>query len=166
MRLIAAIPALLLATAAWAAGPEDGPDGTMLVQAAKSVVQVISTSCTGEEGDRSGSGFALDKDGLFVTDLHVVAGCTGYQVRDPDVGEWPATLVHVLKARDLALLKVNPPPGIPPLQLSEAAAQFNEKLQVVGYPLGLSTFESAPLDVTLATSPSCSLHSMTRLARN
>ena len=43
MRLIAVISALVLATAASAAGPEDGPDGAVLLQAAKSIVQVIST---------------------------------------------------------------------------------------------------------------------------
>jgi S1-C subfamily serine protease len=157
MRLIAAILLLLLAAAAWAAGPEDGPDGAMLVQAARSVVQVISTGCVGEEDVlRSGSGFVLGKDGMIVTDLHVVAGCTDYQVKYQGLGqekgqEKAATLVHVLKARDLALLKVDdPPPGVPGLQLSAAAPQITDKLRVIGFPLGLGAYDSAPLEVTLA----------------
>ncbi|MGH7045172.1 MAG: S1 family peptidase [Stellaceae bacterium] len=155
MRLILAILALLpLATAAWAGGPDDGPDGATLVQAAKSIVQVISSDCTGEDGDRAGSGFALGKDGLFVTDLHVVAGCTDYELKyqggDQGGQEYRATLVHVLVSRDLALLKVNPPPDIPGLGLASTAAQVSEKLQVIGYPLGLGRFTNQALDVTLA----------------
>jgi S1-C subfamily serine protease len=156
MRLIAATVAfalLPLATAAWAGGPDEGPDGATLLQAAKSIVQVISSGC-GDE-DRAGSAFALGKDGLFVTDLHVVAGCTDYQLKYQPLGdslgtEYQATLVHVLEARDLALLKVSPPPDIPGLELASTAAQVSEKLQVIGYPLGLGKFTNQPLNVTLA----------------
>jgi S1-C subfamily serine protease len=162
MRMIAAILSLLMATAAWAAGPEDGPDGEILAQAAKSVVQVVSTGCAGEDDvERSGSGFVLAKNGLIVTDLHVVAGCTSYQVRYQNAGEASAIVVHVLKARDLALLKVDqPPPGvqIPGLQAAAATPQVNERLDVIGYPLGLGTYDSAPLNVGLATRTTPELH--------
>jgi S1-C subfamily serine protease len=156
MRLIAIIAitvlSLVQATAAWAGGPQEGPDEAVLLQAAKSVVQVISSGCSGEDAARAGSGFALGKEGLFVTDLHVVAGCTDYQIRRQNDNQWPATLVRVLKARDLALLKVDPPPSdLPGLQISAAAPSLNEKLDVIGYPLGLGAFDSAPLNVTLAT---------------
>jgi len=156
MRLIATIVVLLpLATTAWAGGPDDGPDGAVLLQAAQSIVQVIASGCAGEDGGRAGSGFALGKDGLFVTDLHVVAGCTDYLLKYQPGGDqggkgYPATLVHVLEARDLALLKVTPPPDIPGLVLASAPAQVNEKLQVIGYPLGLGRFTNQSLNVTLA----------------
>lgn len=152
MRLILAI-LLIWATAARAAGPQDGPDGAMLAQAAKSVVQVISTGCPGEEGALvSGSGFVLGKDGTIVTDLHVVAGCASYQVKYPGIDELPATLVHVLTERDLALLKVDhPPPGILGLQLAKTAPQVKEELDVIGFPLGLPAYDDASLRVTLAT---------------
>jgi Trypsin-like peptidase domain len=155
MRLIAALLlalALPLAGAAWAAGPKDGPDDAVLLKAANSVVQVIASNCSGEEAARAGSGFALGKGGPFVTDLHVVAGCTNYQIKRQNDNTWPATLVRVLKARDLALLKVDPPPTeIPGLQISAAVPSPNDKLDVIGYPLGLGTFDSADLSVGIAT---------------
>ncbi len=157
MRLIPTLLlSLLLVGTARAAGPKDGPDDATLAQAAKSVVQIISSGCSGEDPARAGSGFALGKDGLFVTDLHVVAGCTDYQVGYPSRpgrqgNELSATLVHVLKARDLALLKVDPPPPeIPGLQLASTPAQVSDKLQVIGYPLGLSVYDNAELSVSIA----------------
>ncbi|HUC12329.1 MAG TPA: serine protease [Stellaceae bacterium] len=155
MRLNAAILlSLLLATAARAAGPgDDAPEQAVLDQVAKSVVQVVVDHCTGDEGDRSGSGFALGNSGLFVTDLHVVAGCKDYQIRyaGPGADEWTATLIHVLKARDLALLKVDPPPpGIPGLKISKATPKFDEQLYVFGFPEGLGTPDAAALNVTWA----------------
>jgi S1-C subfamily serine protease len=152
MRLIVAI-VLIWATAAHAAGPQDGPDGAILAQAAKSVVQVISAGCPGEEGElRSGSGFVLGKDGMIVTDLHVVAGCGSYQVKYPGIDELPATIAHVLMARDLALLKVDHPPStVPALQLAKTAPQVKDELDVIGFPLGLAAYDSTGLHVTLAT---------------
>jgi S1-C subfamily serine protease len=152
MRLILAI-LLIWAAAAHAAGPQDGPDAAMLIQAAKSVVQVISTGCPGEENALvSGSGFVLGKDGMIVTDLHVVAGCASYQVKYPGIDELPATLVHVLTERDLALLKVDhPPPEVLGLQLAKSAPQVKEELDVIGFPLGLPAYDDASLRVTLAT---------------
>jgi S1-C subfamily serine protease len=152
MRLILVI-LLIWATAAHAAGPQEGPDGAMLVRVAKSVVQVISTGCPGEEGDlRSGSGFVLGNDSMIVTDLHVVAGCASYQVKYPGIDERPATVARVLMARDLALLKVDqPPPMVPALQLAKTTPQVKEELEVIGFPLGLPSYDNASLHVTLAT---------------
>jgi S1-C subfamily serine protease len=153
MRLILAVLlALPLASAAWAAGPKDGPDDAVLRQAANSLVQVIASGCSGEEPARAGSGFAIGKGGPFVTDLHVVAGCTDYLIRRQNDYAWTATLVRVLKARDLALLKVDPPPTeIPGLQISAATPSHDERLDVIGYPLGLSAYDSAELSVGIAT---------------
>jgi S1-C subfamily serine protease len=150
MRLILAM-LLIWATAARAAGPQDGPDGATLIRAAKSVVQVISSGCPGEEGDRAGSGFVLGKGGLIVTDLHVIAGCASYQVKYPRIDELPATVAHVLMARDLALLKVDHPPAVPGLQLAATPPQVKEELDVIGFPLGLPSYDDASLHVTLAT---------------
>ena len=150
MRLILAI-LLIWATAARAAGPQDGPDGATLIQAAKSVVQVISSGCPGEEGERAGSGFVLGTGALIVTDLHVIAGCASYQVKYPGIDELPATVAHVLMARDLALLKVDHPPAVPGLQLAATAPQVKEELDVIGFPLGLPAYDDAGLHVTLAT---------------
>ncbi len=114
---------------------------------------MISTGCPGEEGALvSGSGFALGKDGMIVTDLHVVAACASYKVKYPGIDELPATLVRVLTERDLALLKVDhPPPGILGLQLAKTAPQVKEELDVIGFPLGLPAYDDASLRVTLAT---------------
>ena len=150
MRLILAM-LLVWATAARAAGPQDGPDGATLIEAAKSVVQVISSGCPGEEGERAGSGFVLGTAGLIVTDLHVIAGCASYQVKYPGIDELPATVAHVLMARDLALLKVDHPPAVPGLQLAATAPQVKEELDVIGFPLGLPAYDDAGLHVTLAT---------------
>lgn len=153
MRLILVLLlALPLASVAWAAGPKEGPDDAVLLKAGNSVVQVISSGCSGEEPARAGSGFAIGKGGPFVTDLHVVAGCTDYQIKAENDNTWTATLVRVLKARDLALLKVDPPPTeIPALQISAATPSHDEKLDVIGFPLGLGAYDSAELSVGIAT---------------
>jgi S1-C subfamily serine protease len=151
MRLILLLPSLLLISSAQAAEPHGGPDGSILAQAAKSVVQVIAQGCPGQDSNRAGSGFALQQGGMIVTDLHVVAGCKSYQVKYQGIDELPATIVRVLSVRDLALLKVNGSPPVPGLQLSKTAPQVKEELDVIGFPLGLPAYDSTSLHVTLAT---------------
>lgn len=142
---------VLLAVGVRAGEPSNGPDGATLAQAAKSVVQVIASGCAGDEGDRAGSGFVLGKDGLIVTDLHVVVGCKTLQAKYQGVDQLPATVVHVLKGRDLALLKVDHPPAVPGLELSKTPPQVKEELDVIGFPLGLPAYDNSSLHVTLAT---------------
>jgi S1-C subfamily serine protease len=142
---------LLLARLAHAADPSIGPDGATLAQAAKSVVQVIASGCAGEEPDRAGSGFIIGTDGLIVTDLHVVIGCNTLQAKYQGVDQLPATIARVLKARDLALLKVDHPPAATGLQLSADTPQIKEELDVIGFPLGLPAYDNSSLHVSLAT---------------
>jgi putative serine protease PepD len=60
------------------------------------------------EGEATGSGFVISKDGLIVTNEHVVDGATQVQVKVGTSGQaQSATVVGADPSRDLALLKVD-----------------------------------------------------------
>ncbi|MBM3984594.1 MAG: PDZ domain-containing protein [Planctomycetes bacterium] len=92
-----------------------------------------------------GTGFVIDRDGYILTNAHVIQQdqgvpvSQGIYVRLSDRSEYPAELVNVDVANDVALLKVTPPPG-----LVLAAARLGtssdvmpgESVVAIGNPLG------------------------------
>ncbi len=59
----------------------------------------------------TGSGFIWDPAGHVVTNLHVVAGTAEATVRLADGKDYPASLVGVSQAHDIAVLQIRIPPG-------------------------------------------------------
>ncbi|CAN5220777.1 serine endoprotease DegQ [soil metagenome] len=119
---------------------------TGLEQSLPAVVQVttLGTSrgpTTGETEPRplqSGSGVIIDaREGIIVTNNHVVDGGTKFTVDMTDGRLFDATLVGVDKATDVAVLKIDAP------HLSQVAIVDSDTLRTgdlafaVGYPLGL-----------------------------
>ncbi|UGS34470.1 hypothetical protein DSM104329_00848 [Capillimicrobium parvum] len=96
-----------------------------------------------QAGNASGSGFVIDNDGYIVTNDHVVAESSSYQVRIGDKGSLiPATLVGADASTDLALLKVDPAQAgeLHPLALANAGdVQVGDTVIAIGSPFGLQS---------------------------
>ena len=77
-----------------------------------------------------GTGFLVSSNGDFLTNNHVVQGCTGLSIDGV-----PATLIAQDEGFDLALLRVSPAPSADPATFAEKPARLNSDVTVVGYPL-------------------------------
>jgi S1-C subfamily serine protease len=101
-------------------------------QANPSVVYIIVSS------NASGSGFVYSKDGYIVTNRHVVAAGTSYEVVFANGDREQATLVGADADGDLAVLKVNTlPAGVQPLPLAdENSIQVGQLVVAIGNPFG------------------------------
>jgi len=88
-----------------------------------------------------GSGIVFDSSGNIVTNAHVVANSSAFQVTLSTGKTYSATLVGAFTADDLAVVKLQSPPG----DLKVATFADSSKLQVgdlvmaVGNPLGLQS---------------------------
>lgn len=95
-----------------------------------------------QAGEGSGSGFVIDAQGHIVTNEHVVANATTFQVRLGEKGKLvDATLVGADPATDLAVLKVDPAETGPlrPLTLGDSSGvQVGQSVIAIGSPYGLS----------------------------
>ena len=85
-----------------------------------------------EEPTRSsGTGFIVARNGLAVTNAHVVDGCEKLLVDK----RHPATVISSDELADLALLKIDRFRGDAVASFSERPARLNTDIVVVGYPL-------------------------------
>jgi len=98
-----------------------------VVAASKSVVRVTGIACgLGVEG----SGWVV-RDGLVVTNAHVVAGVEAPRVDLPSGAAFLSTVVHFDPTNDLALLSV---PGMRARPLPFADPGRGTAVAIVGYP--------------------------------
>lgn len=85
----------------------------------------------------SGSGFVYDKDGHIVTNNHVVAGGSSFEVVFANGERMSATLVGSDTDSDLAVLKVaSLPAGVTPLPLASQNLQVGQFVVAIGNPFG------------------------------
>jgi S1-C subfamily serine protease len=88
-----------------------------------------------------GSGFILNKDGLILTNNHVIGNAQpgNVEVTLFDKHQYKATVVTVDKAHDLALLKINAP-NLVPATLAETSTglMVGQRVYAIGNPFGLS----------------------------
>jgi putative serine protease PepD len=90
------------------------------------------------EGQATGSGFVVSKDGLIVTNDHVVDGASQVQVKigTSDKAQ-PAQVVGADPSRDLALLKVDGK-DLPTLALGDSSkVSVGDPTYAIGNPFGL-----------------------------
>ncbi|ADV81338.1 peptidase S1 and S6 chymotrypsin/Hap [Terriglobus saanensis SP1PR4] len=85
-----------------------------------------------------GSGFVLDKQGLILTNNHVIENAQRVEVQLWDKHKYKAQIVNVDKAHDLALLKINAPNLVPVELASSSGLQVGQKVFAIGNPFGLS----------------------------
>ena len=87
----------------------------------------------------TGSGFIWDAAGHIVTNFHVIQSANRANVTLNDHSSWPATLVGRSPDKDLAVLKINAPPGkLQPIAIGESQdLQVGQKVFAIGNPFGL-----------------------------
>jgi S1-C subfamily serine protease len=92
-----------------------------------------SATAEGEYGDQTvgfGTAFLVSANGEYLTNSHVVSGCTTISVDGVT-----ATVAARDEAFDLALLRVVPAPSAEPAQFAGKPARLNSDVTVIGYPL-------------------------------
>ena len=101
---------------------------------------VVRIDVQTDEGGGNGSGFVMDKSGIIVTNVHVIAGARQATVNFKDGSKTP--VLGVLKVdvkRDVAIIKVDHPADkLFPIKLAAALPRKGEKVVAFGAPLGLS----------------------------
>jgi S1-C subfamily serine protease len=87
----------------------------------------------------TGTGFVWDQDGHIVTNFHVVQEAERASVTLNDGSTYPATLVGEAPDKDLAVLKIDAPPGkLLPLPIGRSAnLKVGQKVLAIGNPFGL-----------------------------
>ncbi|HVS04523.1 MAG TPA: trypsin-like peptidase domain-containing protein [Thermoanaerobaculia bacterium] len=86
-----------------------------------------------------GSGFVWDEKGHVVTNYHVIQHGQRFQITLGDRTEWPARVVGVAPAKDLAVLAVEAPPkNLQPLSAGTSRdLVVGQKVLAIGNPFGL-----------------------------
>jgi S1-C subfamily serine protease len=86
-----------------------------------------------------GSGFILNKDGLILTNNHVIDDAQQVEVTLSDKHKYKAAVLGVDKGHDLALLKIANAQGLVPATLSESnGLVVGQRVYAIGNPFGLS----------------------------
>lgn len=88
----------------------------------------------------TGSGFVISKDGLVITNEHVVEGADSVRVTLADKTELPAKVLGTDRSTDLAVLKIDNPGGgkITPLEIGDSSnLRVGDTVYTIGNPLGL-----------------------------
>jgi putative serine protease PepD len=114
--------------------------GTALQQSFVNVVQSVSPSVVQIE-DRTGlgSGIVFDRRGDIVTNNHVVAGASSFQVTTSTGKQHRAKLVGAFPADDIALIRVSGA-GLKPATFADSSAlQVGDLAIAIGNPLGLQS---------------------------
>jgi S1-C subfamily serine protease len=84
-----------------------------------------------------GSGFILNKDGLVLTNNHVIANAQNVEVKLSDKHTYKAQIIGVDANHDLALLKITAP-NLTPATLSESnGLTVGQRVYAIGNPFGL-----------------------------
>jgi S1-C subfamily serine protease len=136
---------LTVAAAAPAFDNEEQQNIAVYEKALPSVVNITSTEVrfdffygpvpqTGQ-----GSGFILNKEGLILTNNHVIENGQRVEVTLSNKHKYKATVVTVDKGHDLALLKIDAP-NLVPATLAETSSNLKvgQTVYAIGNPFGLS----------------------------
>jgi S1-C subfamily serine protease len=92
-----------------------------------------------QQGEATGSGFVIDKDGTILTNAHVINGARKVTVQFANKKRVDARVLGKDESTDLALLKVDPSGlGLVPLELgSSRAVEVGDPAVAIGNPFGL-----------------------------
>ncbi len=91
-------------------------------------------------GETQGSGFLISRDGLFLTNAHVVGDAHFVKIHWSDGEEGIGEVVRTSKGRDVALVKSDPR-GRQPLSIARVASRPGDPVYAIGAPLDIR-FES------------------------
>ena len=85
-----------------------------------------------------GSGFVLDRQGRILTNYHVVAGAQQLEVTLSNRSKYPARVVGVDRAHDLAVIQITAP-NLTPATLGDSKdLMVGQKVFAIGNPFGLN----------------------------
>ncbi len=91
-----------------------------------------------QEGKGNGSGSVIDANGNILTNYHVVADAQKLTVSFGGEKVYPATLVGLDADTDLAVIKIDPPPGMTVVPLGDSdKLTVGQKVLAIGNPFGL-----------------------------
>jgi len=91
-----------------------------------------------------GTGFFIDKEGLVLTNFHVVDGAQVLKVVTRGQREYPAELVGSDPLTDIALIRIKPDFDVKPVVLGDSdSLKVGQWVLAMGNPLGLEFFTSA-----------------------
>jgi len=104
-----------------------------------SAVTIDPFKLTDRVSSSIGSGFIISKEGLVLTNSHVVFGCRAIAVTLDDGSTTPAELLGADPILDLAVLRIPAhPKGLPVVALGDSdAILVGEEVVAIGNPLGL-----------------------------
>jgi serine protease Do len=86
-----------------------------------------------------GSGFIIEKDGLILTNFHVVEETSRITVRLPNGEEYIAKIIGADKETDVAVLKINAGKDLPTVKLGNSdSVQVGDWVLAIGSPFGLA----------------------------
>lgn len=109
---------------------------------AKVLPSVVQIAFSGQAGSGTGSGVVLSKDGIILTNNHVVAEAAdggSLTVTFHDGKSVPATIVGRDPGADLAVIRVENVDDLVPVQLgSSSDLKVGQQVVAIGSPLGLS----------------------------
>jgi S1-C subfamily serine protease len=108
-------------------------------------VAFISTTSYGQdfwgdqvEGKGNGSGSVIDNDGHILTNYHVVQDAKKLTVNFGGEKVYPATVVGTDPDTDLAVIKIDPPAGLPVVSMGDSdKLVVGQKVLAIGNPFGL-----------------------------
>jgi S1-C subfamily serine protease len=129
---------------------EDEANSTEIYQkASPAVVHVTSTTLTRSFFNRnvhevpqgSGSGFVWSKNGLIVTNYHVVHNANRLIIELHDKSQWDAQVIGLAPEKDLAVLRIEAPQEtLFPLPRGDSSLlEVGRKVLAIGNPFGLDT---------------------------
>ena len=132
------------AAAAPAFDSEEQQNMAVYKKALPSVVNITSTAMqfdffygpVPQQGQ--GSGFILNKQGLILTNNHVIDNAQRIEVTLSDKHKYKATRIGIDKNHDLALIKIDAP-NLQPATLSDSGGlTVGQKVYAIGNPFGLN----------------------------
>ena len=89
----------------------------------------------------SGSGFVWDKNGLIVTNYHVIRNANRLLIELHDQSQWEARVIGLAPEKDLAVLRIEAPEELLfPLPVGDSTElEVGRKVLAIGNPFGLDT---------------------------
>lgn len=133
------------AAAAPAYDAEEQQNIAVYKKALPSVVNITSTAVAFDffygpvPQQGQGSGFILNKDGLILTNNHVIDNAQRVEVTLSNKKKYKAQVLGVDKNHDLALIKINNVPDLTPATLAESQSlTVGQRVYAIGNPFGLS----------------------------
>lgn len=122
------------------AAPASAPDGSVQSAAAKVLPSVVKIAVATSQGAATGSGIVISKDGLIVTNNHVVAGAGAgatITVMLNDGRTVPATVKGTDPLTDLAVIHANATDLTPATLGASGKLAVGQGVVAIGSPFGL-----------------------------